>query len=83
MKKTTINLLITAIVFTILFVITVYARQIKFAMVALFMSALFWTVFAEEVRIEKCYNQLDKYTNKPIPVAPANKPTAAPAPKKK
>ena len=81
MKKTTINLLITAIVFTILFVGTVYARQIKLAMVAMFLSALFWTVFAEEVRIEKCYNALDKYTVKPVPVA-ATKATAAPAPKR-
>ena len=81
MKKTTINLLITAIVFTILFVITVYARQIKLAMVAMFLSALFWTVFAEEVRIEKCYNELDKYTKKSTPVA-ATPVSAAPAKKK-
>ena len=81
MKKTTINLLITAIVFTIMFMGTVYARQIKFALFSMFMSALFWTVFAEEVRIEKCYTELDKYTKKSTPVA-ATPVSAAPAKKK-
>jgi hypothetical protein len=53
-KTTTRNLLIAAIVFTVLMAPTLYLRQIKIAMLFLFIAALLWTVFAEEVRIEAC-----------------------------
>ena len=54
MKKTTINLLIAAIIFTILLIGSLYVRQIKIAFVFLLVSSLLWTVFAEEVRIANC-----------------------------
>jgi hypothetical protein len=48
------NLLIAAIIFTFLFLVMLYARMIKFGFVLLLVTALLWTVFAEEVRLEKC-----------------------------
>jgi len=53
-KKSTGNLLIAAIIFTFLFFVTLYARQVKIAFVFLIVTALLWTVFAEEVRLENC-----------------------------
>jgi hypothetical protein len=53
-KKSTGNLLIAAIIFTFLFFMTLYARQVKIGFVFLIVTALLWTVFAEEVRLENC-----------------------------
>ena len=53
-KNSTGNLLIAAIIFTLLVFVTLYARMIKVGFVFLLVSALLWTTFAEEVRIEKC-----------------------------
>ena len=53
-QKSTGNLLIASIIFTFLFFGTLYARQIKIGFVFLLITALLWTVFAEEVRLENC-----------------------------
>jgi hypothetical protein len=53
-QKSTGNLLLAAIIFTFLFFGTLYARQIKIGFVFLLITALLWTVFAEEVRLENC-----------------------------
>ena len=53
-QKSTGNILIAAIVFTILLFGAVYARQIKIGVILLLVTAILWTVFAEEVRLEKC-----------------------------
>lgn len=54
-KKSTGNLLIAAIIFSILFIGSIYARLIKIGFILLMVSSLLWTVFAEELRLEKCY----------------------------
>ncbi len=54
LSSTTRNLLIASIIFTILFFISIYARQIKIAFIFLLVNALLWTVFAEELRIANC-----------------------------
>ena len=53
-KKSTGNLLIAAIIFTILFCGAIYGRMIKIGFIFLLVTALLWTVFAEEVRLENC-----------------------------
>jgi hypothetical protein len=54
MKTSTIIIMMTAIIVTILFFVTLYARQVKVGIMFLFASALMWTIFAEELRLEKC-----------------------------
>jgi hypothetical protein len=53
-QKSTGNVLIAAIVFTILFFGTLYARQVKIGFIFFLLTALLWTIFTEEVRLEQC-----------------------------
>jgi hypothetical protein len=81
-KKTTLNLLIAAIIFTILLGGAIYLRQVKIAFIFLLVDALLWTVFAEELRIQNC----EAKCGSPAPPPPKPAPTPpkpAPAPTKK
>jgi Flp pilus assembly protein TadB len=60
MKPITRNLLIAAIVFTFLFFLFIYARQIKIAFVFLLVGALLWITFVEETRLEACQAKCGK-----------------------
>jgi len=53
-KKSTENLLIAAIIFTFIFLGSIYARMIKLSFIFLLITALLWIVFVEEVRLEQC-----------------------------
>ena len=53
-KSSTGILLIAAILFTFICVGSLYLRFFKSGGVFFIVTALLWTVFAEEVRLEKC-----------------------------
>ena len=60
MKKTTINVLIAAIFFTLIIVPLIYIRQLNLAFIFFLVSALLWTVFAQELRLENCETKCGK-----------------------
>jgi hypothetical protein len=53
-KNSTGNLLLASVLFTCLFLLMLYAREVKIAVVFLVIAVFLWTLFAQEVRLEQC-----------------------------
>ena len=60
MKQITINILIVAIVSTLIVILLLYSQQLYLAIIFFLVSALLWTVFAQELRLENCETKCGK-----------------------